>query len=71
MVWLRGLGCAALLFLALAAAPAKADTPALDALVADYEAWALSDDPFEAGRRGDAGALSLSLFPIHEPTRPY
>ena len=58
MVWLRGLGCAALLFLALSAAPAVAASPALDALVADYEAWALGDDPFEAGRRGDADALS-------------
>jgi len=59
MVWLRGLGCAALLFLALSAAPATAAaSPALDALVADYEAWALGDDPFEAGRRGDADALS-------------
>jgi uncharacterized protein (DUF885 family) len=58
MVWLRGLGCAALLFLALSAAPAVAASPALTALVADYEAWALSDDPFEAGRRGDADALS-------------
>ena len=57
MVWLRGLGCAALLFLALSAAPAVA-TPALDALVADYEAWALGEDPFEAGRRGDPEALS-------------
>lgn len=58
MVWLRGLGCAALLFLALAARPAAAASPALDALVADYEAWAVGDDPFEAGRRGDADALS-------------
>ncbi|MFM8939881.1 MAG: DUF885 family protein, partial [Phenylobacterium sp.] len=46
----------ALVFL-VTAAPAAA-LPALDALITDYEAWSLADDPFEAGRRGDIEALA-------------
>jgi uncharacterized protein (DUF885 family) len=58
MMSLRGLASAGLVWLALAAGPAVAASPALDALVADYQAWSLGDDPFEAGRRGDQEALS-------------
>jgi uncharacterized protein (DUF885 family) len=49
-----------LLVLALVfmARPALADDRPLTALVADYEAWALADDPFTAGREGDKAALS-------------
>lgn len=46
------------LFLTLfAAAPAWADDTALNRLVADYEAYALSQNPIEAGREGDRKAL--------------
>jgi uncharacterized protein (DUF885 family) len=41
-----------------AAAPALADDRPLNAVVAAYEAWALADDPFTAGREGDRAALS-------------
>ena len=44
----------ALLF---AAAPALAQEAALTALVADYEAYALGQDPVTAGREGDRRAL--------------
>ncbi|MDB5492754.1 MAG: hypothetical protein JWP86_91, partial [Phenylobacterium sp.] len=49
-----------LLVLALVfiAGPALADDRPLNALVADYEAWALADDPFTAGREGDKAALA-------------
>ena len=59
MAALRGL-VLAFLFLAAAGAAFAAPTASrtLDALIADYEAWTLSDDPFEAGRRGDLDALS-------------
>lgn len=50
-------GMAFALLVLVMAAPAIA-APALDALIADYEAWSLKDDPFEAGRRGDRDALS-------------
>ena len=59
MAALRGL-VLAFLFLAAAypafAAPTASRT--LEALISDYEAWTLSDDPFEAGRRGDRDALA-------------
>ena len=42
----------------LVAGPALADDRPLNLLVADYEAYALSDDPIEAGRQGDRAALS-------------
>ncbi|HEX5378342.1 MAG TPA: DUF885 family protein [Phenylobacterium sp.] len=45
-------------FLLLVARPAWADDRPLNALVADYEAYALADDPIEAGRQGDRAALS-------------
>jgi uncharacterized protein (DUF885 family) len=59
MAALRGL-VLAFLFLAAAGAAFAAPTASrtLDALIADYEAWTLSDDPFEAGRRGDLDALA-------------
>lgn len=44
--------------LALVAHPALADDRPLNAVVGDYEAWALADDPFTAGREGDKAALS-------------
>jgi uncharacterized protein (DUF885 family) len=43
---------------ALFAGPALADDAALNRLVADYEAYSLSQNPFEAGREGDRAALS-------------
>jgi len=43
---------------ALFAGPALADDAPLNRLVADYEAYALSQNPFEAGREGDRAALS-------------
>lgn len=47
------------LFLALAAAaPAWADDGPLNRLVADFEAYSLSQNPIEAGREGDREALS-------------
>jgi uncharacterized protein (DUF885 family) len=46
------------LCLLLFALPAYADDRALDALIADYEAFMLADDPIEAGRQGDRAALS-------------
>src|SRR5688572_6598002 len=51
---------AALIALSLmfAATPAAADDKAVADLVADYEAYALSQDPVQAGREGDAKALS-------------
>jgi uncharacterized protein (DUF885 family) len=55
---LWGLTCAWLVLLAAIAGPAKAASPGLDALIADYESWSLGDDPFEAGRRGDQEALA-------------
>jgi uncharacterized protein (DUF885 family) len=41
-----------------AAAPALADNAPLNRLVADYEAYALSQDPITAGREGDRAALA-------------
>lgn len=49
------------LALALAASPAlaaKAPAGLLNAVVRDYEAWALADDPITAGQEGDKAALS-------------
>jgi uncharacterized protein (DUF885 family) len=46
------------LALVLFARPALADDRPLAAVVADYEAWALADDPFTAGREGNRAALS-------------
>ena len=43
--------------LVFAAAPALAQEAALTALVADYEAYALGQDPITAGREGDRRAL--------------
>jgi uncharacterized protein (DUF885 family) len=40
-----------------AAAPALADDASVARLVADYEAWWLTEDPFTAGRLGDKAAL--------------
>src|SRR5450432_2944968 len=48
----------ALILAFLAAGPALADDGALGKLVADYEAYALSQDPIEAGHEGDRAALS-------------
>jgi uncharacterized protein (DUF885 family) len=42
----------------LLATPALADDAALNRLAADYEAWALADDPLTAGREGDRAALA-------------
>ncbi|MDB5434650.1 MAG: hypothetical protein JWR47_907, partial [Phenylobacterium sp.] len=44
--------------LTLFAAPAFADDTALNRLVADYDAYALSQNPIEAGHEGDRKALS-------------
>ncbi|HEX3701584.1 MAG TPA: DUF885 family protein [Phenylobacterium sp.] len=46
------------LILMLVAGPAFADDAALNRLVADYQAFDLSQDPFTAGREGDHAALS-------------
>ena len=46
------------LALLLAAMPALADDAALNVLVADFEAYDLSQDPVTAGREGDRNALS-------------
>ncbi len=46
------------LALLVAAGPALADDKALNILVADYEAYALSQDPIGAGREGDRAALA-------------
>ena len=46
------------LALLLSAGPALADDRPLNALVADYEAYALADDPITAGGEGDRAALS-------------
>ncbi|MDP2010133.1 MAG: DUF885 family protein [Phenylobacterium sp.] len=46
------------LALLLFAGPALADDRPLNALVADYEAYALADDPITAGGEGDRAALS-------------
>ncbi|HEV2532735.1 DUF885 domain-containing protein [Phenylobacterium sp.] len=48
----------ALALVLFAARPALADDRPLNAVVAAYEAWALADDPFTAGREGDKAALS-------------
>ncbi|MBP9754610.1 MAG: DUF885 domain-containing protein, partial [Phenylobacterium sp.] len=42
----------------LLAGPALADDMPLDRLVAEYEAYALADDPITAGGEGDRAALS-------------
>ena len=42
----------------LFAGPALADDRPLEAVVADYEAYALADDPITAGGQGDRAALS-------------
>jgi len=42
----------------VAAGPARADDAPLNRLVADYEAYALSQSPIQAGREGDRAALS-------------
>ena len=47
-----------LLAILATAPPALADDVALNAIVADYEAFALSQDPLTAGREGDRKALS-------------
>lgn len=47
-----------IVFALLLATPALADERALGALVAEYEAYALSQDPIQAGREGDAAALA-------------
>ena len=44
--------------LVLLAGPSLAQDAPLNRLVADYEAWALADDPFTAAREGDRAALS-------------
>ena len=46
------------LALLLIAGPALADDKPLNTLVADYEAYALADDPITAGGEGDRAALS-------------
>ncbi|WP_340646064.1 DUF885 family protein [Phenylobacterium sp.] len=46
------------LALLLVAGPAVADDVPLNALVAEYEAYALADDPITAGGEGDRAALS-------------
>lgn len=46
------------LALLLFAGPALADDKPLNTLVADYEAYALADDPITAGGEGDRAALS-------------
>lgn len=46
------------LALLFAAPPAFASDAALNAIVADYDAYALSQDPIAAGREGDRRALS-------------
>ncbi|MCX7588635.1 DUF885 domain-containing protein [Phenylobacterium sp. 58.2.17] len=46
------------LVLALGATPAIADDAALDRLIADYELYALAQNPIEGGQQGDRGALS-------------
>ena len=46
------------LALLFSAAPALADDKALNDLVADYEAYALGQDPIQAGREGDRKALA-------------
>jgi uncharacterized protein (DUF885 family) len=46
------------LALSFAAAPAFADDKALNQLVADYESYALSQDPVQAGHEGDRKALA-------------
>ena len=46
------------LVLALGATPAIADDAALDRLIADYELYALVQNPIEGGQQGDRGALS-------------
>ena len=43
--------------LLLLAGPTLADDRPLNRIVADYEAYALAEDPFEAGRQGDPAAL--------------
>jgi len=48
----------AALALTLAATPVLADDLALNKVVADYEAFRLSDDPIEAAGEGDRAALS-------------
>ncbi|MDB5466186.1 MAG: hypothetical protein JWQ46_948, partial [Phenylobacterium sp.] len=44
--------------LALIAAPALADDRPMDALVAEYDAFSLAQDPITAGFEGDRGALA-------------
>ena len=46
------------IILSLAATPALADDAALNKLVADYEAYSLSQDPLLASSQGDRAALS-------------
>jgi len=61
----------ALAFVLFAAAPAWADDGPLNKLVADYEAYALSQDPIEAGHEGDRAALSRlpDVTPAQEARR--
>jgi uncharacterized protein (DUF885 family) len=47
-----------ILALWLAATPALADDTTLDRLIADFDAYSLSQDPITAGREGDRRALS-------------
>src|SRR3954451_14576371 len=42
----------------LLSGPARADDKPLNDLVADYEAYALGQDPIQAGREGDRKALA-------------
>jgi len=52
------LAVAIALALSVAAGPARADDTSLNQLVADYEAYALSQDPVQAGHEGDRKALA-------------
>src|SRR4029434_4364772 len=46
------------LFFVFAARPVLADDASLNALVADFDAYSLSQDPLTAGREGDRKALA-------------
>ena len=61
----------ALALVLFAAGPALADDAPLTRLVADYEAYSLSQNPIEAGREGDRAALSRlpDLSPGREALR--
>jgi len=59
------------LVILLLAGPALADDRPLNALVADYEAYALADDPITAGGQGDRAALSRlpDVTPVADAAR--